>query len=230
MSTAVRDIFARVPRTYALVNHALTLGLDAWWRRKVARLAAAGGPGLCLDVCTGTGDMARALRRAVGEDALIVAADFSLPMLLKALEHPGSQAVHFCLADADSLPFADETFDVVTISFATRNIHTGRDVLLRRLGEFRRVLKRGGVFVNLETSQPRSPLLRRLVHFYVRLCVKRVGGAISGAPAAYGYLAHTIPRFYDGPQLAGILREAGFADVTLRPLFFSVAAIHEARR
>ncbi len=65
MSTAVRDIFARVPRTYALVNHVLTMGLDTWWRRKMARLAAAGGPGLCLDACTGTGDMARALIHAV---------------------------------------------------------------------------------------------------------------------------------------------------------------------
>ena len=96
--------------------------------------------------------------------------------------------------------------------------------------EFYRILKPGGRFINLETSQPSYLPIRRLFHFYVRLCVKPVGGRISGSYKAYTYLAHTIPRFYPPEELSDIMCRAGFKDVTYSKLLFGVAAIHQGRK
>ena len=117
-------------------------------------------------------------------------------MLSQAVKKPEYSRISFCVSDAGSLPFADNTFDVITIAFATRNLNnSGQDVLIKRFGEFRRVLKPGGRFINLETSQPKSVLLKKLIHFYIWLMVKPIGYLISGSKTAYAYLARSIPRF-----------------------------------
>jgi demethylmenaquinone methyltransferase/2-methoxy-6-polyprenyl-1,4-benzoquinol methylase len=114
----------------------------------------------------------------------------------------------------------------VTISFATRNINVSKKILVERLKEFQRILKPGGRFVNLETSQPPSRLIRRIFHLYVRFTVNRLGSGISGSKAGYAYLAQTIPRFYYAGELAEIMRQAGFTRVSIHPMLFGVAAIH----
>jgi demethylmenaquinone methyltransferase/2-methoxy-6-polyprenyl-1,4-benzoquinol methylase len=119
-----------------------------------------------------------------------------------------TREIRFTLADASHLPFPNETFDLVTISFATRNINVSKKTLLERFREFHRILRRGGRFVNLETSQPPSWLVRRAFHLYVRLTVKRLGSRISGSSAGYAYLAQTIPRFYNAMELADLMRQA----------------------
>jgi demethylmenaquinone methyltransferase/2-methoxy-6-polyprenyl-1,4-benzoquinol methylase len=101
-------------------------------------------------------------------------------------------------------------------------------VLVERLREFHRILKPGGRFVNLETSQPSSRLIRRIYHLYVRLTVKRLGSRISGSKAGYAYLAQTIPRFYNAGELAEIIRQAGFSRVSIHSMLFGAAAIHKA--
>ena len=101
----------------------------------------------------------------------------------------------------------------------------GRDVL-----EFRRVLKPGGRFVNLETSQPRWGIVRTLFHAYVVVLVRRVGSRISGSTAGYAYLSTTIPKFYGAEELAAILKEAGFAPVSVKRLLCGAAAVHTARK
>jgi demethylmenaquinone methyltransferase/2-methoxy-6-polyprenyl-1,4-benzoquinol methylase len=92
------------------------------------------------------------------------------------------------------------------------------------------VLKPGGLFVNLETSQPTSAFVRKCFHLYVGLLVKPVGSLISGSRVAYAYLSRTIPRFYCPEDLAEIMREAGFGDVRFRRLLLGAAAIHRARK
>lgn len=230
MSPSLRELFTEVAPTYDLANHILTLGLDIIWRRAAARTAASVGGRAWLDMGSGPGEMARALARRAPEGTLIVGADFT-PAMMRASRDKSSRArVLFVAAEAGRLPFPDGTFDLVTISFATRNINTSRELLVARLGEFRRVLKPRGVLVNLETSQPPSPVVRRLYHAFIRLLVERVGALLSGSRPAYAYLGSTIPRFYDAPSLAGIMREAGFSRVEFRRLMLGAAAIHTATK
>jgi demethylmenaquinone methyltransferase/2-methoxy-6-polyprenyl-1,4-benzoquinol methylase len=181
-------------------------------------------------MCTGTGEMAVYLSRLAPPGTSVHAVDFSLPMMARATEKPEARNIDFVVSDVKALPFPDESLDLVTISFATRNINLNRNALIRTFGEFRRVLRSGGCFVNLETSQPSSLPIRRLFHFYVRLLVRPVGGLISGSYTGYAYLAHTIPRFCPSEELSGIMCQAGFSDVTATRLLFGIAAIHQGTR
>lgn len=221
-------IFSEVPQTYEAANHILTMGLDILWRKKAALHAAQGGGEHWLDVCSGTGDMAILLRRLADEKTTIVSQDFCRPMLQKARLKPEAQNISFSVSDALDLQFPDNTFDLVTISFATRNLNAGRDILLRYFREFYRVLKPGGRFINLETTQPQSKIVRQLFHLYVRLAVAPVGYLISGSRAAYKYLSYTIPRFFNAEELSDILYEAGFKKVSFSHLTFGVCAMHTA--
>lgn len=222
----IKDIFSQVPRTYELSNQVLTLGLDRYWRRKAAKIASNGGGGQWLDVCSGTGQMAAYLCNSALEQADVIALDFSLPMLREIQRKQGSNKIHPCIGDAGNLPFSDNTFDLVTISFATRNINVTKDALLKCLQEFRRVLKPEGRLVNLETSQPPSRLVRKLFHLYVRTFVKPVGYLISGSKVAYAYLSSTIPNFFTALEFSNIMREAGYCRVAYHHMTLGLAAIH----
>jgi demethylmenaquinone methyltransferase/2-methoxy-6-polyprenyl-1,4-benzoquinol methylase len=226
----IQRIFSDVVKTYELVNHVLTFGLDIIWRRKAARLASRNGGSHWLDVCSGTGEMALNLSRQADKKVKIVSVDFCPPMLERGKEKRNIPNLSPVLADAVCLPFPDETFDIVTISFATRNINPRKDVLIDHLKEFCRVLKPGGSFINLETSQPSVKMIQTLFHLYIKLTVKPLGYFISGSKAGYDYLSFTIPRFYPSEEFSSIIREAGFSQVTHRPLFFGVAAIHSAKK
>lgn len=225
----LQTLFAEVAPTYERVNRALTFGLDVKWRRKAARIAAEGGGSSWMDVCSGTGETAANLRRLAAPSTLVVSLDFCPPMLARAVSKPSGNAIDFVLSDVKALPFADSSLDLITISFATRNINLSREVLTRTFAEFRRVLRPGGRFVNVETSQPPSRIVRAFFHAYIRLAVKRVGTLISGSRAGYAYLGSTIPKFYPAEELAAIMREAGFAEVRVKRLMLGAAAIHLAR-
>jgi demethylmenaquinone methyltransferase/2-methoxy-6-polyprenyl-1,4-benzoquinol methylase len=224
----LRTLFAEVAPTYEFVNRVLTVGLDSRWRKRAARTAAAGRGGLWLDVCTGTGETASLLARLAPPGTRIVSLDFCPPMIARAASKPAARRAAFVLGDAKALPFADAAVDLITISFATRNINLSRETLTRTFAEFRRVLKPGGRYVNVETSQPRSWVVRALFHGYVRLAVRRVGALISGSRAGYAYLGTTIQRFYPAEELSMILKEAGFAAVSAKRLMLGAAAIHVA--
>lgn len=228
MSRGVQRVFSQVPHTYETVNHVLTLGLDILWRRQAAKMAASHGGTRWLEVCSGTSESSIYLSHLAREDTEIIAADFSLPMLRAATEKPDVDTLSLALADAPRLPFPDESFDIVTISFATRNINLNRTKLIETFREFRRILRPGGLFVNLETSQPSSRIIRWLFHQYVRLLVRRVGHLVSGSRVGYGYLSHTVRHFYDAETLVEILSAAGFSRVDFCHLTLGLAAIHRA--
>jgi demethylmenaquinone methyltransferase/2-methoxy-6-polyprenyl-1,4-benzoquinol methylase len=129
-------------------------------------------------------------------------------MIRKLSEKPDADRIHLTLADASSLPFPDNTFDAITISFATRNISVSDDFRLKCFTEFHRVLRPGGVFVNMETSQPPSGFIRRLFHSYVRAFVRPMANSISGSKASYAYLANSILNFCDADELAVSIHKA----------------------
>ena len=224
----IQSMFAGVPATYELVNHVLTFGLDILWRRKAVRIAAKAGGAKWVDMCTGTGEVAIYLSRLAPARTEIYAVDFCESMMEKARQKTRAKGIHFVAADIKALPFEDETFDLITMSFATRSINVSKDILIQSFAEYYRVLKRGGRFVNLETSRPPFWPVRKCFDFHVKLFVEQIGGRISGSRNAYAFLARTIPRFYTAEALAEIMREAGFEEVTFKQLLFGAAAIHQA--
>ncbi len=226
----VERVFSEVPATYELANHVLTLGLDIVWRKRAARIAATADGGQWADMCTGTGEMAVLLSRLAPEGTTIHAVDFSGPMLEEAKRKPEASHINFVASDIKALPFPDASFDLITMSFATRNINLSKDILVQRFAEFCRVLRPGGRFVNLETSQPSFWLIRKCFHLHVRLFVRAIGSRISGSRTAYTYLATTIPRFYQAEELADIMHQAGFEKVTFQKHLFGVVAIHQGMK
>jgi demethylmenaquinone methyltransferase/2-methoxy-6-polyprenyl-1,4-benzoquinol methylase len=227
-TNSIQNMFAEVPATYELVDHVLTLGLDILWRRKAVRIAARAGGTQWADMCTGTGEMAVYLSRLAPVGTNIYAIDFCEPMMEKARGKPKAEHIQFVTADIKALPFDDESLDLVTMSFATRSINVSREMLVQSFAEYYRVLKPGGRFVNLETSRPPFAPIRKGFDLYVRLFVEQIGGRISGSRSAYAFLARTMSLFYPAEELAGIMREAGFEEVTFQRLLFGAAAIHQA--
>ncbi len=228
MTLHLRTLFTEIPGRYELVNGVLTFGLDSLWRRAVAAGAVSAGGARFLDVCTGTGETALSVARRAGADALVAGADFTTAMMGEGVRRHGRGRVLFVAAEARELPFADGAFDVVTVSFATRNLAISREALVEAFREFRRVLRPGGRFLNLETSQPPLGAVRALFHFYARHAVGRIGAFISGSSAGYAYLSNTLQRFYGAEELAAVLREAGYSRVEFRRLSFGVVALHAA--
>ncbi len=230
VSDFIRDMFSMASPTYEPINHLLTFGLDIRWRKRAARLAASAGGGRWADLCSGTGETAAWLARLAPDGTQVYAVDLTQSMLREAKKKPEARGISFIVSDIGALPFPDSCLDLIAMSFAARNINVGRAVLVQRFAEFHRVLKPGGRFVNLETSIPSSAPVRRLRDLYVKLFVESIGGRISGARAAYAYLAHTIPRFYPPEELACIMREAGFEGVSFEKLLFGAAAIHKGTK
>lgn len=230
MRKGVQKIYTEVADTYESINHILTFGLDILWRNKALREISCKEGMYWLDVCSGTGEMTRNLSQRADVSTKIYSVDFSFPMLSHAKKKDYKHPVNFVLADVAHLPFPDATFDLVTISFSIRNLNLNREELQVHLREFHRILKPGGQFLNLETSQPKSKFLRKIFHFYVRKIVRHVGSLLSGSKAGYGYLAYTVPRFYPPEEFSSLLLGSGFSKANYRSLLLRFAAIHMATK
>ena len=235
MIKGIRKFYSQISGPYELINSIITLGLDSYWRKKAVRMIVKTGPtpGRFLDICSGTGQTAVMLSRHLPSATQITAADFSLHMLKKAadkIHKKGIKNILLTLADAPNLPFEDNTFDTITISFATRNLDAAPGHLLQSFREFHRVLKPGGTFLNLETSQPPVKIIKILFHLYVKLTVAPVGKGISGSTGSYSYLSNSIRTFYPAKELSALLSDAGFAAVEYRNLLFGAAALHISKK
>ena len=222
----IQSIFSEVPKTYEKVNHMLTFGLDILWRKRMVQQVLKKKPKSVLDVCTGTGETAVYLKKRTKAPIKIIAVDFTQAMIQIAAGKSDSHGIDFCLADVKALPFDDNTFDAVTLSFATRNLNIKRHLLIAAFSEICRVLKPGGVFYNLETSQPKVDWIRFLFHKFIGLTVLPLGRRLSGSQKGYHYLANTIPRFYSADELTAILLASGFSTVQYSQWMFGVAALH----
>ncbi|MBN2382787.1 ubiquinone/menaquinone biosynthesis methyltransferase [bacterium] len=229
MRLSIQKLFSEIPEQYELTNRFMTLGLDRFWRRKAARRACQAGGTRWLDMCAGTGDMTRLLADCAPAGVVVHAVDFSLPMLTRLIIDRETPVVR-CLANAKVLPYPDASFDLITISFATRNLNITPDNLAATFREFYRVLKPGGIYVNIETSQPGNPFIGWFFHLYVRLTVRPLGWLIAGSTSAYRYLSDSIQDFYPADELARIMGQAGFDPVEYSTLLFGGVAIHTASK
>ncbi len=223
----VREMFANIAPRYDFLNHFLSASVDRRWRtlavRKVKELAQALPPRLCLDLCSGTGDLALALHRGIGCE--VVASDFCHPMLTRANLKFSKRPVRNVEADALRLPFPDQCFDALTIAFGLRNLEDP----LRGLTEMRRVLKPGGAVVVLEFSKPVVPVFKHVFNFYFRHILPSIGALISGDGTAYQYLPDSVRKFPDQDELLTLLWSAGFANSAYRNLSGGIAALHWGR-
>jgi demethylmenaquinone methyltransferase/2-methoxy-6-polyprenyl-1,4-benzoquinol methylase len=230
-STSVQKMFAGIAHRYDFLNHFLSASIDRRWRRlavkKVQELIGAPSAGLCLDACSGTGDLALALRDGLMGD--VIASDFCHPMLTLAnakFESAGvSGSVRNVEADTLALPFRDQTFDALAIAFGLRNLEDPR----RGLREMRRVLKPEGAVVILEFSKPVVPVFRHVFNFYFRYILPRLGAAISGDGSAYRYLPDSVQKFPSQEKLLDLMRDTGFRDLGYRNLSGGIAALHWGR-
>ncbi len=227
-SRRVRLMFAGIAGRYDFLNHLLSGNTDKRWRRLVADklLPALGADSRALDVACGTGDLTLALGEA--GQGRIVGVDFCRPMLEIARRKPATNGrlIPFIEGDALQLPFADSSFDVVTIAFGLRNL-AGVENGLR---ELRRVLKPGGRIAVLEFSQPVLPGFRALFNFYFTRVLPRIGGLVSGSRGAYEYLPDSVSRFPDQKNLAALMRQVGFEGVEYQNLTGGIAALHTGTR
>jgi demethylmenaquinone methyltransferase/2-methoxy-6-polyprenyl-1,4-benzoquinol methylase len=225
----VRGMFAEIAPRYDLVNRMLSGGIDVWWRHVTVRRAPPPPTGAILDVCTGTGDLALAYAARSGPGVRIVASDFCRPMLDRGVEkaRKSGARVEWVEADAQALPFPDAAFDLVTVAFGLRNIADTS----RGLAEMARVMVPGGRLAILEFSLPRNAAIRAGYLWYFRRVLPAIGNAVArNASDAYTYLNRSVEEFPSGAALAGLVRDAGFADVTMIPLTFGIATLTVATR
>jgi len=225
-------MFTAVPHRYDLINHLITWGFDKRWRREAAKECLASQPGKVLDLCCGTGDLTINLARLAEDNVELTGIDYSQPMLEIARKKAESLArgrkIPLIYGDAANLPFPDGYFDCVGISFAFRNLIYKNPLVRHHLSEVLRVLSAGGRYVIVETSQPKSRLIRKLYHLYLRWFVFRLGYLLSGNRQAYHYLAASAARFYTSEEVEEMLVTAGFRQVSSHPLFWGAAGIHVA--
>ena len=217
----VAAMFDDVATKYDVTNDVLSLGQDRLWRRAVVATCAAVPGERVLDIAAGTGTSSEPFADT-GVD--VVPADFSLGML-----HVGHQRrpdLGFTAADAMRLPFADESFDVVTMSFGLRNV-SDPDVAVR---EFLRVTRPGGRFVLCEFSQPVNAAFRKVYTEYLIRSLPPIARRVSSNPDSYVYLAESIQAWPDQREMAQKIAAAGWADVEWRNLTGGIVALHRATK
>lgn len=217
----VAAMFDDVAARYDVTNDVLSLGQDRWWRRAVVRAVDARPGERVLDLAAGTGTSSEPFVRA-GAD--VVPTDFSLGMLrVGKARRPD---LGFTAGDATRLPFADASFDVVTISFGLRNVVDTQAAL----GEMLRVTRPGGRLLVCEFSRPVWAPFRAVYLNYLMRALPTVARRVSSDPESYVYLAESIRAWPDQVQLAAAIRQAGWERVAWRDLTGGVVALHRARR
>jgi len=222
----VRAVFDSVADKYDIMNDLMSAGIHRLWKRHT--LAQTGlRPGhAALDVAGGTGDLAAGMARQVGEQGLVVLSDINAAMLEvgrdRLLDRGLMRNVRFSLANAECLPFADESFDCVTIGFGLRNV-TDKPAALASM---RRVLKPGGRLLILEFSTPVLPGLKPVYDVYSFSVLPWLGARIAKDPDSYRYLAESIRKFPDQATLVGMMRDAGLEDCRYENLSGGIVALH----
>jgi len=221
-------MFGEIAHRYDFLNHVLSVSIDRRWRKLAAATVQEyvrnQESAICLDLCSGTGDLAIELHRRL--KITVVASDFCHPMLVRALTKTRDRHLNNSISTVESdslaIPFRNGVFNAVTVAFGLRNLEDPN----RGLAEMRRVLQPEGVAVILEFSRPVVPVLNSLYQFYFHRILPRVGAWISGQKTAYTYLPDSVDRFPNQTELASMMEKTGFRNVGYRNLSGGIAALH----
>ena len=227
---AVRETFTRVAHRYDLANHLLSGGIDFTWRRKLVQLANRTSCAQILDLATGSGDVAFALQNGLSSNPTITGLDFCEPMLVQARKkrahlNLNPEKYRFLEGDCLDLPFPDQHFDLVTISFGLRNL-ADRE---KGLSEIYRVLKPNGRVIVLEFSQPYL-WFRPFYYFYLKFILPWFARFVTGDREAYLYLGTSIENFPNRMELSKELEGVGFKKVSAKALTFSIVSLHHGQK
>jgi demethylmenaquinone methyltransferase / 2-methoxy-6-polyprenyl-1,4-benzoquinol methylase len=222
----VADVFDSVASRYDLMNDLMSGGIHRLWKRFTIELSGVRRGHSVLDIAGGTGDLAAKFSRLVGDTGRVVLADINYSMLGvgrdKLLDKGLAENLEFVQADAQALPFPDDSFDCITIAFGLRNV-TDKD---RALGDMLRVLKPGGRLLVLEFSKPRNALLSKAYDAYSFSVLPVMGRLIAGDSDSYRYLAESIRVHPDQETLKGMMEDIGFTRVEYHDMTGGVVALH----
>lgn len=226
----VQAVFQSVAPKYDLMNDILSVGIHRWWKKLTIILAAVRPGWQILDLAGGTGDLAAALAKRVGKEGLVVLADINEAMLKLGRDRLIDQGlfhqVRYVQANAETLPFPDRYFHLITIGFGLRNV-TDK---LAALKAMYRVLKPGGRCLVLEFSSPQLPGLKTLYDAYSFHVMPLLGKWIANDEASYRYLAESIRKHPHQKELAHLMEIAGFEQVSYQNLSGGIVALHQGYR
>ncbi len=224
----VTQMFDTISGNYDGLNRVISFGIDVKWRKRVLQLVAGKNPETILDIATGTGDLAILMAKTNAKN--IIGLDISSGMLevgkKKIAEKKLDSVIEMVLGDSENMPFPDNHFDAITVSFGIRNFET----LETGLQEILRVLKPSGIFVILETSVPVKTPFKQGYRLYTKFILPAIGKLFSKDNVAYGYLSESASVFPYGEKLNNILRKIGFIEVVAMPQTFGVATIYTATK
>lgn len=222
----VEQMFDNISPKYDLLNRVLSGGIDVQWRKKVIEIVQKANPQTILDIATGTGDLA--IMMAKKTNARVTGLDLSAGMLEvgrgKVAAEKLSDRIEMIQGDSENLPFADHSFDCVTVSFGVRNFEN----LEKGLKEIHRVLKPTGTFVILEFSYPSQFPMKQLYSFYSSTLLPMIGRLVSKDQSAYTYLPESISAFPQGEEMKAILSGTNFKNPVDHRLTFGIASIYVA--
>jgi demethylmenaquinone methyltransferase/2-methoxy-6-polyprenyl-1,4-benzoquinol methylase len=218
----VREMFGSIARRYDLANHVLSCGIDFYWRARAANIVAGWRPRNIADLATGTGDLALAIQNKL-PDADITGVDYQ-PEMLELARQKGLR--HVLLADVMKLPFADGSFDCITIAFGLRNLENCPAALT----EIARVLSSNGKLLVLEFSLPKTRVLRAAYRFYLHRCVPFLGSFLTQKKSAYDYLGDSIEDFPSGNAMCEVMRANGYVSPTFESLTGGIVTIYTSAK
>ncbi len=219
--TFVHSVFSSIAKRYVTANHVLSLGVDILWRERALKIIAEWKPENLLDIATGTGDLALAVKKALPEIE-VLGTDFCRPMLDVAVQRGLTNVLE---ADAMNLPLPDACFDAATVAFGLRNMADYE----KALREFRRILRPGGHLLVLDFSMPED-ILAIPYRFYLHNILPRIAGRITGNMGAYDYLGESIETFPRGEAFCALLARCGYLAPQALPLMGGIATIYTGQK
>ena len=225
-ASMVADVFQSVAAKYDIMNDVMSLGIHRLWKRFTIDCSGARSGQKILDLAGGTGDLTAKFSRIVGENGKVVLADINDAMLkvgrdkLRDLGIVGN--VEYVQANAEELPFPDNTFDIITIAFGLRNV-TDKD---KALASMYRVLKPGGRLLVLEFSKPSNEMLSKAYDFYSFHLLPKIGQLVANDSESYQYLAESIRMHPEQEVLKSMMETAGFEQTTYHNLTAGIVALH----
>lgn len=224
----IQSMFSKVAANYDRANTILSLGIHHLWRDKLVNMSGAKPGDQILDCATGTGDLAIAFKKVTGPTGMVIGTDFNEAMLSTAPSKAKTRNldIKFEIADVTQLPYADQTFDICSISFGIRNVNDP----IKALQEMGRVCKPGGQVIVLEFGQMSIPVISNLYGFYSEKILPKLGGVVSGQPEAYNYLQKSSAAFPCRDGFLKLMDEAGcFSKADFVPVSLGIAYIYTGR-